>query len=199
MSRALWPLKALFFTICLATSLAIVGCGEGADGDDENNRNPSPDDFARVTSPEGSSLTLTYPSGKVEEITSATVIGWESVQLLNGNYSVILRFNGLGEQYWLRYSLNSSLMWEQEVYREHALSGEKLALEDTTDLAGVTAEFYTSDDEPFSNNALGTVELRKDVEYNGATYDLIGIIDVKWMTPEGMATMKGNLWVQELN
>lgn len=196
MSRVLWPLKALLCMLCLTTSLAFVGCGAGDDGDGGDN--PAPDNLARVTSPEGSSLTLTYPNGKVEEITSTTIIGWESVQLLNGNYAVILRFNGLGEQYWLRYSLNASLKWEQEVYREYGLSGQKLALEDTNDLAGVTAEFYTTDDEPFRNNALGTVELRQNVEHNGTTYDLIGIIDVQWMTAEGVATMKGNLWVQEL-
>ncbi|MBD3837665.1 MAG: porin family protein [Brevundimonas sp.] len=97
----------------------------------------------------------------------------------------------------LRYSFGADVKWDEVVYREYALS-EAVDLEDSGDINGVVAEFYTYDDDPFEGNAQGEVELRRNVSVNGTVYAVVGLIDATWMTAEGTISMKGTLWVQEL-
>lgn len=184
------------FALLLLLCLTLWSWGCGGDGDDDA-QNDASDGFARVTGPQGSSFTVTYANGSTEEITSTAVIPWEGGQLLDGNYFRVLRFNAGDEQFWLRYSFGADVKWDEVVYREYALS-EAVDLEDSGDINGVVAEFYTYDDDPFEGNAQGEVELRRNVSVNGTVYAVVGLIDATWMTAEGTISMKGTLWVQEL-
>lgn len=166
----------------------------------DSSTSPGIGDYAFLSGPEGSKITLTYADGSNESVGSDRVMGWLSGQLLEGNYFRQLRIvTDIGTMD-LRISVPEDVSFNDIVDGQHELRGTRLLLEETAALDSPVAELFFgfSDDFDGLENATGTVTIEQDINHEEQTYDIVGEIDATIINLDGGSVgISGNFWKQE--
>lgn len=157
-------------------------------------------DYAFLSGPEGSKLTMQTSDGSEQSIGSDRVMGWLSGQLLERNYFRQLRIVTDVGTMDFRISVPRDVSFNDIVNGQHELHQNRMLLEETTVLETIVAELYFgfSDDFDGLENASGTVTIEQDINHEDQTYDIVGEIDVTIRNLDGESvSISGNFWKQE--
>ncbi|MEO0403913.1 MAG: hypothetical protein AAF193_03485, partial [Bacteroidota bacterium] len=133
--------------------------------------------FGFVTTPEGSSFTITFPDGSTETRSGDQVTGWHGGQLLNYNfYKQLIIYDGQ-ESHYLRWSMLEDTDWEAEVQEEAGLYNFPFLLQYSQDMTSTVVEYYVPYSDDFEENASGDVQVELDKSILGEVYDVFGTVN----------------------
>lgn len=149
-------------------------------------------DVFKPMSDQGIDLKLTYPDGKIENITGDFIVGWYHGALLEGNYFKQIRTGASGRTVWIRINVPKGTKKDAVVGKELQLNDVRLNLQNTTGLGQVHPELWIqADDFDVYQNASGRIKI---IETDG--YDILGeVLNAKIRDIRGRSvTISGHFW-----
>lgn len=157
-------------------------------------------DYAFLSGPEGSRITLKYDDGTEQSVGSDRVMGWLGGQLLEGNYYRQLRIVTDAGTLDFRLSIPQDESFNEIVSNTHELRTPRMLLEETTTLNDPVAELFFGFSDNFDGleNATGSVTIEQDINHEEQTYDIVGEINATIVDMDGESVdISGNFWKQD--
>lgn len=154
--------------------------------------------YDSVTSPEGGELTLTSSGGTAQEVEVTAVTGWETGELLEGNWRELSFTSDFGT-FFLRFNLPAGTEWQSGVRGEHELYSSSFTLEDSQEMDSTVVELYCPTCPILGGNASGMVSMVPSALTNMGVYDGVVFIEATVNTAGGTTAIEGVVWAEELN